>query len=562
VRIPPREGPIEHAGARQDNLAAPARAGLATAIALREAPHLALRAAAVVLLTLAAYQYSLVTLARGLTLDSPLSYLGLIPFISLLLIAIRVLTPISELDIHDRYLDYIIGIPLLTIAVAIVELAPAWLSSLFWLWRLDLVSLPLFVAGAICIMFGSRALWRLRLPVAFLFLAWPLPYVLFVVSGLASITALTARAVGLLIHFLPVAQAYPSDDGALFLVTHDGASFILSVSSACAGANSMVGFLLIGGAVSTQMRGSRWGKLAWLACGVTLMWVVDVVRILLILAAGTAFGEGFAIDTVHPVVGLVFVGLAVLAMIRSMPLFGLRLMMPRFRRRLPWSAPTIGRRPAVRRAAVAFVVVSLAGGIATTANIGMQRYQLLAEDLGTPRLQPATVARASIPGWTLSWSDHYPWVSTYFGTGATWDRYVYAPKPAAGSNVVQRPVFLDLIATSDLLTFSTYGLEACYRFHSYDVLDNQTVQLSGGLTGHEVTYHIRSSNSAWTAVYWEWPVHIPTGDRYERIILSTSTDYTVGDRAISTTRQQMLSFASEVVAASAVRAKSEPLGNV
>ncbi len=552
-------GPIEQAGARQDNLAAPGRASLAVPFVRSAQAQLVLRATVVVALTLAAYQYSIVTLARGLALDSPLSYLGLIPLISLLLIALRVLAPISELDIHDRYLDYIIGVPLLVIAIAIVMLAPAWLSSLFWLWRLDLVSLPIFVAGAISIMFGSRALWRLRLPVAFLFLAWPLPYALFVVSGLASITVATAHVVGSVVHFLPVAQAYPSDDGSLFLVTHHGESFILSVSSACAGANSMVGFLLIGGAVATQMRGSRWSKLAWLVAGVTLMWAVDVVRIVLILAAGSAFGEGFAIDTVHPVIGLIFVSLAVLAMIRAVPLFGLRLALPRIRLRRPTYAQAVGRRPAVRRVAVALVVVGLAGTLAATANVGMQRYQLLAEDLGTPRLQPATVARASVAGWTLSWNDHFPWVSRYFGAGATWDRYVYAPKPAAaGSTTTQRPVFLDLISTGDLITFSTYGLEACYRFHNYDVLDNQTVQLGGGLTGHEVTYHIRPTNSAWTAVYWEWPVHIPTGDRYERIILSMSTDYAEA----SVTKDRMRSFAGEVVAASAIRATSEPLGNL
>src|SRR5260221_1402033 len=189
-------GPIEQAGARQDILAAPGGASLAVRFVRSAQAQLALRATVVVALTLAAYQYSIVTLARGLALDSPLSYLGLIPLISLLLIALRVLAPISELDIHDRYLDYIIGVPLLVIAIAIVMLAPAWLSSLFWLWRLDLVSLPIFVAGAISIMFGSRALWRLRLPVAFLFLAWPLPYALFVVSGLASITVATAHVVG------------------------------------------------------------------------------------------------------------------------------------------------------------------------------------------------------------------------------------------------------------------------------------------------------------------------------------------------------------------------------
>jgi hypothetical protein len=196
--------------------------------------------------------------------------------------------------------------------------------------------------------------------------------------------------------------------------------------------------------------------------------------------------------------------------------------------------------------------------------VGMQRYQLLAEDLGTPRLQPATVARAVVPGWSLTWRDHYPWVSTYFGSGATWDRFLYASKPAAAGSpaAVQRPIYLDLISTADLLTFSTYGLEACYRFHNYDVISNQSVQLGGGLIGHEVTYHIRPTAQAWTAVYWEWPVHLPTGDRYERIILSVSTDYQASDGSVTAIRDHMRSFASEVVSASASRATSESVGSI
>jgi len=563
VKVPPRLGPNALAGARQENLAAHPRVGQSLSAPVRDAASNAFRAVAALLFILIAYPYSFATLARGLALDSPLSYLGLIPLISLVLIAVRVLAPGADLDIHDRYLDYIIGLPLLAIALAIVELAPAWLSSLFWLWRLDLLSLPLFVAGVISLVFGSRALWRLRLPVAFLFLSWPVPYAL-TVSLLSAITGLTARAIAAVVHFLPVAQPYPSDDGSLFMVTHQGSTFILSVSSACAGANSMIGFLLIGGAAATQMQGRRLARLAWLGAGVALMWAVDVMRILLILAAGKAFGEAFAIDTVHPVVGMLFVTVAVLAMLRAVPVLGLRLRLPRVNLSMPSLTRIAERRPAVRHASVALVLVALATTVGVTANVGMQRYQLLAEDLGTPRLQPATVARASVPGWSLSWSDHYPWVSTYFGPGATWDRYVYASKPApAGSTAtVERPVFLDLISTGDLLTFSTYGLEACYRFHNYEVLNNQAVQLGGGLIGHEVTYHIRPTNQAWTAVYWEWPVHMPTGDRYERIILSVYTDYQASDDSLTATRNRMRSFASEVVSASASRAISESVGSI
>jgi exosortase/archaeosortase family protein len=540
-------------GAVQGNLAAPLRRWRAVLRGGgRSRP--ALRALLVVALVVPAYHFSLLSLLRGMALETPLSYLGLIPVISLVLIVLRACTAAAEPDIHDRYLDYIVGLPLLATALAVVELAPPRLSSFFWLWRLDLLSLPFFVAGAIALVFGTRALWRVRIPVGLLLLAWPLPYTLFLVRELEALTSVTVGAVGAALRFLPVAHAYPSDDGSLFLVMHHGTSFLVSVSSPCSGSNSMIGFLLVGGAAATQMRGSRLRKLAWLASGALLMWLFDVVRILLIFAAGSAYGEKFAVDTLHPVVGLVGVCLAVLITLRLMPLFGLRLVLPT-RRRAHTAQPAAPRRqPAVRRTRVAFALLLGATVAATLANTGMQRYQLLAEDLGPSRIAPAAVARASLAGWNVSWTSKYPWVTQYFGSSATWDRYVYAPTPTAHPSADSHPVFLDLLSTSDLFTFSTYGLDACYRFHNYEVLSRGDVDLGGGLIGHEVTYHMRTSGATWTAVYWEWPVRTAVGDRYERVILSISTTR-AGDTEMAATRTALRSFADRLVSASAALAE-------
>ncbi|HXA27606.1 MAG TPA: exosortase/archaeosortase family protein [Candidatus Angelobacter sp.] len=546
-------------GAAGDGPAAPPLWRSLRAATVSERNQLALRAVLVVALIALAYQYSLVTLLRGMALESPLAYLGLIPLISLALVVVRALSATAQPDVHDRYLDYLIGLPPLLTAVAIVELTPARLSSFFWLWRLDLLSLPFFVAGAVTLVFGTRALWRMRFPIALLFLAWPLPYSVLLVQHLQTLTALTARTVGAALRFFPVATPYPSDDGSLFMVTHQQSSFVISVASPCSGANSMIGFLLVGAAVLGQIRGSRWRKLGWLATGIALMWVADVVRVLLIFGAGARFGERVALDTLHPVVGLIFVCAVALLMVRLIPVFGLRLVAPQLRRR--WRAWREGRgprRPAVHRARTALVIVTAAAGLTMATNLGLQRYQLLAEDLGPPRLALADVARASVSGWTISWKDHYPWATQYFGSEATWDRYLYAPKPVlAQAPAGAQPVFLDLISTSDLLTFSTYGLDDCYRFHNYDVVASDTVDLGGGLTGHQVTYHIRSDDTAWTAVYWEWPVRTVGGDRYERIILSATTAYR-DSGAASATRQQMRVFAENVVTASAQLTRAAP----
>jgi hypothetical protein len=145
-----------------------------------------------------AFKASLLSLAAGFPGHLALGALALVPLIALLLalgIALRRRRP--EPDIHDRYLDYILGLALLGTATAAMWFLPGSMSIFFWSWRLDLVWLPLFAAGAITLLSGARALWRYRLPVIFLFLAWPLPYVVARIPG--AIAAVVIVGLGLIL---------------------------------------------------------------------------------------------------------------------------------------------------------------------------------------------------------------------------------------------------------------------------------------------------------------------------------------------------------------------------
>ena len=474
----------------------------------------------------AAYYYSLTTLIRGLTLDSPLAYLGLVPFIVIGLVIARGLAPRSEPDIHDRHVDYIIGLPLILLALALVLILPIHQSTFFWLWRLDLFSLPFFVAGAICVVFGLKALWRLRFPIAFLFLAWPLPFSTVLNGVLNAFTDLTAKTLSLITRLLPLAQPVPGYDGSVFAVNHDGQTFLVAIASACSGVNGVVGFLLIGLAFGFLVRGDLLPKSMWLIGGMLLVWALNIVRILLIFAVGRVWGETLALDWVHPVAGLVSFNLGVLAMLIAMPVFRLRLgtqrtESPPVRKQMA----SILRRPrlAVAHAGVACMVVLLTGALGMVANSRMEQYQLLAQDIGTPRLTDLSVAKAAISGWSLGQTDSYSWARQYFGPQSSWIRYQYdwqAQTAEDSSFQSSQPVVMDVISTDDLLSFSTYGLQACYQFHSYRVMDARTIELSGGVIGHALTYYNPAIASVWIAVYWEWPVLSTGGYRYERVILN------------------------------------------
>jgi hypothetical protein len=127
-----------------------------------------LRAALLAVLLAVAYRYSWLTLVR-----SPTASLvgGAVAALLAAAIVLRGRDP-REPAIHDRYTDFIVGVPLLAGALAIVLLLPTRLSLFFWFWRLDLLSIPLFVGGALALLFGVRAFWRWRLVIATLFLIW------------------------------------------------------------------------------------------------------------------------------------------------------------------------------------------------------------------------------------------------------------------------------------------------------------------------------------------------------------------------------------------------------
>src|ERR1700730_13608209 len=139
----------------------------------------ALRVAILLLLVVVAYHYSLLSLAQTLGLETPLAYIGLVPILALGIAYLRSRTAPAEVAIYDRQVDFSIGVPLMAVALTITLIFPHRLSTMFWVWRIDLFSLPFFTAGATCTLFGIRALWRQRLAIAFLFLAWPAPYNVF-----------------------------------------------------------------------------------------------------------------------------------------------------------------------------------------------------------------------------------------------------------------------------------------------------------------------------------------------------------------------------------------------
>lgn len=363
----------------------------------------ALRTALVLAAVLAGYHDSLGTLVRSFSSGTPFAYLGWVPCLALLSAIGVSRTRDDGPNIHDRYVDYIVGLPMLGTALAMVLLMPGRLSIFFWFWGLDLLSLPLFVAGSVSIVFGVRELWRFRGPIALLLLAWPLP--------------------------------------------------VLSASHA-----------------------------------------------------------------LHPVVGLITVGAASLAMLRSPALFGISggrawvsgLVSARRRperRRGPISIPP------VRRAAVALTMVLGAASLAAVANQALPQTQVLLADDREPRISQLDLT-GTVDGWSVIGKDESHRPGQDFGAGAAWTQYTLVPPRPRSMQLT-----VEVVSGPDAGGLSRPDPSIFNGFPGYRLRDARKVDLGAGLIGQAFVFVNPGQHTSWLAVSWVWPVRASSGDQYQRVVV-------------------------------------------
>jgi exosortase/archaeosortase family protein len=473
-----------------------------------------------------AYRYSFFTLGRGLSLQTPLAYLALVPVGALMLLWISSVrsraAPARPRDLPlDFALGRAVGLTFLLAALAITVLLPGSLGARFWLYRLDLLSLPFFVAGLIALLFGVRRLWALKSAVVFLLLAWPVPYGLVLGNWLDVFTDVTANAVRARAAVLPIARA-AAGDSTLFFIDHGGSSFAVSVGSACSGVNSLVGFVLLGTVLMFVVRGTTTRRLLWLGLGLSIIWLLNVARIELVFATGAALGPDIAFETLHPVAGLFVFNLGLLAMIWLVPRFGLRFVElddrpiePEQRRPRHW----------LRSLSVLGLGLALAGGIGL-ANGSYARYEQITGDLGTARLIGFDVRQAQIPAWSSAYVESVDQARQFFGSQARWDRLIYTATPAAQLRS-SHPIYVDVIDTDDAGALAAYTVADCYQFHHFRIDAQLGVDIGAGVTAQVVTYFDPKDRTDWSAISWEWPKEYNGQLRYERIVVFIPDSNTV-----------------------------------
>lgn len=474
-----------------------------------------IRVLLVVLLVAVAYNHSLLALAGFLTTDTPLAYLGLLPVLVLGVALVHGRPRPGEARLPHRQVDWIVGVPLLAVAGFVAVALPDRLSYEFWTYRLDVLGLPFFAAGVTSLLLGARVLARVRLPLAALTLAWPLPWELGLDRLLSATSTLAVWAVGAL---APLVGGVQTPGTTLFTIGSGASAFDVNVAPQCAGANSALGFLLVGTAAVAVSRGRLWRKATWLVVGTTLVLALNVARILMVFWVGARFGERAAIDWLHPYIGLILFTLAIALLVRLMPVFGL-VLLPR---RTPVAAPERPAWTAPRRTRFAVVAGTAFALLLGVNNAALARFDPFLGIDSEGAWSSAAGITTAVGGWTATRTSSYDWARPYFGADSTWDRFT------AVSATGNQPVYLDVVNTGDLQSFSRYGLEACYRFHDYRVLSTGSVDLGGPAVGESLSYVDTRSGQAWAVVSWVLPVRGTGETRYERTVafLGTTEDAT------------------------------------
>jgi exosortase/archaeosortase family protein len=486
----------------------------------------AVQVSTLIAVTVIAYSYSLTTLVQLADLNSPLAYVSLVPLLALILAAVNRRPSQPEPSIHDRQTDYIIGVPLMLSALFVNFFLPTKLSAMFWVWRIDLLTMPLFVAGAVAVIFGVRVLWRQKIAVAFLFLAWTYPYTSVLLGLLNAFTSATLFGLTEVLRVVHVATPTGGVGNTLFLVNHNGHRFELSVISACSGVSSVVGFFLVGTAFAAVIRGPLIRKVIWLVGGMALLWGLNLFRLVLVFWAGQHFGEHFAISVLHPYIGLFLFAVGVAIMILFISPMGLRIKNEDDVRSAADVEPAAlqettarSRRhslpvPHVYLAVTLVLVIAILLGVS---NVGLQTYNLVADVSGGPKVLSFINDPVTPVGWTSRYEATFQWAAPLFGEQSTWNRYELYPG-VGGDLRAHTDVIADVIDTPDLQSFAAFGVEQCYQFHGYTLNNVTQVSLPGGITGQALAYNSQQFGS-WTIVYWILPVKRGATNVYERVVL-------------------------------------------
>jgi len=188
------------------------------------------------------------------------------------------------------------------------------------------LTLPVFVAGLVLVLFNAQALRQLAFPVLFLALLVPPPStVLYELASAMSVIA--SEASNAFVNLVGIPSRISSDFGnPMIIITRPDRTVMgFTLDIACSGIYPLMGFLVFAFLAAYVVRDKPWKKAMIFLLGLPLIYLLNVARITMILMIGYQYGEQLALQVFHLLGGLVImaIGVAVL-LLAAERLFKLR----------------------------------------------------------------------------------------------------------------------------------------------------------------------------------------------------------------------------------------------
>jgi len=237
------------------------------------------------------------------------SYRAVIPpmFIIILIFFYR-----NDLQVEKDHNKLLLALPLFAVAAALLYSADYWP-----LYMLDTLSLPFFVAGSILLFFSISTLKKMLFMLFYLFLLWT-PLFQPLVSMQQTLTNLTTDFVGLPFRVLNFSI---ERNGNIF---SSGSKVSLDVAPECVPLSAMIALFCFLVPFAYVAVGDTKNRLLWLAVWIAGGWVLNSLRILLVILIWYYSGISAALQVFHALGGNIIFDLTLVASLLSFRYFSLK----------------------------------------------------------------------------------------------------------------------------------------------------------------------------------------------------------------------------------------------
>lgn len=212
---------------------------------------------------------------------------------------------------NTHHIPTLAGILLCTTAIILY-----WYGSYtFTPLEYHILTLPVFTAGLTLILFNPQTLRQALFPIAFLaFLTPPPSEILYGLGSTLSVISSEASTAIVNLFGIPATLTGEYGTPTIIVTRPDNTTMSFTVDIACSGIYSLIGFLIFAAFIAFIVRDKLWKKIATFLIGFPLIYLLNILRITIIIGIGYQFGEQLALDMFHLLGGwiLIFLGTLIL----------------------------------------------------------------------------------------------------------------------------------------------------------------------------------------------------------------------------------------------------------